>query len=134
MSALAADDPRVLRLDRRNQTARFTMNEPTIICPNCKSEIKLTESLAAPLIEATRVQFEHKVAEKEADVAKREAAISEQKAAIERAREAIDEQISQKLKAEREKIAAEEAKKARLILQTDTWNGKLKKSRICKRI
>ena len=24
--------------------------EPTIICPNCKTEIKLTESLAAPLI------------------------------------------------------------------------------------
>jgi hypothetical protein len=95
------------------------MNEPTIICPNCKSEIKLTESLAAPLIEATRQQFEHTIAEKEADIAKREAAISEQKAAIERAREAIDEQVSQKLKAEREKIAAEEAKKARLLLETD---------------
>ena len=30
------------------------MTEPTIICPNCKTEIKLTESLAAPLIEAVR--------------------------------------------------------------------------------
>ncbi|MGH6869184.1 MAG: DUF2130 domain-containing protein, partial [Methylocella sp.] len=68
------------------------MNEPTIICPNCKSEIKLTESLAAPLVEATRLQFEHKIAEKEAEVAAREAAIREQKAAI-------DEQVSQKLKA-----------------------------------
>ena len=27
------------------------MTEPTVICPNCKTEIKLTESLAAPLIE-----------------------------------------------------------------------------------
>jgi len=27
------------------------MTEPTIICPKCKTEIKLTESLAAPLIE-----------------------------------------------------------------------------------
>jgi hypothetical protein len=26
------------------------MTEPTIICPNCKTEIKLTESLAAPLL------------------------------------------------------------------------------------
>lgn len=25
------------------------MTEPTIICPNCKTEIKLTESLAPPL-------------------------------------------------------------------------------------
>jgi hypothetical protein len=95
------------------------MNEPTITCPNCKSEIKLTESLAAPLIEATRLQFEHTIAEKEAQIAKREAAVCEQKATIEKAREAIDEVVSQKLKAEREKIIAEEAKKARLILETD---------------
>jgi hypothetical protein len=106
-------------------TAGLTMNEPTITCPNCKSEIKLTESLAAPLIEATRLQFEHKIAEKEAEVAKREAAISDQKAAIEKAREAIDEQVSQRLKSEREKIVAEEAKKARLILGTDI-EGKAK--------
>jgi len=95
------------------------MNGPTITCPNCKSEIKLTESLAAPLIEATRLQFEHTIAEKEAQIAKREAAIYEQKAAIKKAREAIDEVVSQKLKAEREKIVTEEAKKARLILETD---------------
>ncbi|MGO9236595.1 MAG: DUF2130 domain-containing protein [Methylocella sp.] len=95
------------------------MNEPTITCPNCKSEIKLTESLAAPLIEATRLQFEHTIAEKEAQIAKREAAVCEHKAAIEKAREAIDEVVLQKLKAEREKIVTEEAKKARLILETD---------------
>jgi len=95
------------------------MNEPIITCPNCKTEIKLTESLAAPLIEATRLQFEHTIAEKEAQIAKREAAVCEQKATIEKAREAIDEVVSQKLKAEREKIIAEEAKKARLIFETD---------------
>jgi len=54
----------------------FTMNEPIITCPNCKTEIKLNESLAAPLIEATRLQFEHTIAEKEAQIAKREAAVS----------------------------------------------------------
>jgi hypothetical protein len=75
--------------------------------------------LAAPLIETTRLQFEHTIAEKEAQIAKREAAVCEQKATIEKAREAIDEVVSQKLKAEREKIIAEEAKKARLILETD---------------
>lgn len=32
------------------------MTEPTIVCPNCKTEIKLTESLAAPLIESTRAR------------------------------------------------------------------------------
>ena len=32
------------------------MTEQTIVCPNCKTEIKLTESLAAPLIEVVRKQ------------------------------------------------------------------------------
>ena len=99
--------------------ARPSMNEPTIICPNCKTEIKLTESLAAPLIEATRQRYEQKIAQKEADVANREAAIREQQAEITKAQDSIDEQVTAKLKPEREKIAAEEAKKARLILATD---------------
>ena len=34
------------------------MVEPTIICPSCKKEIKLTESLTAPVIEATRREME----------------------------------------------------------------------------
>ncbi len=51
---------------------RCIVTEPTIICPNCNSEIKLTESLAAPLIESTRKQFEQQLAQKDSDIAKRE--------------------------------------------------------------
>ena len=36
----------------------MSMTEPTITCPKCKEEIKLTESLASPLIESTRHEFE----------------------------------------------------------------------------
>lgn len=53
------------------------MTEPTIICPKCKTEIRLTESLAAPLIETTRKQFEQQLAQKDADVAKREQSMRE---------------------------------------------------------
>ena len=95
------------------------MNEPTIICPACKTEIKLTESLAAPLIEATRQQYELKIAKKEAEVTKREAALTEQKADLEKAKDAIDQQVEAKVNAERERIAAQEAKKARLLLAID---------------
>ncbi len=97
----------------------MVMNEPTIICPNCKAEIKLTESLAAPLIEATRQQYEQKIAQKEADVAKRETGIREQQADLTKARESIDEQVISRLKPEREKIVAEEFKRARLMMATD---------------
>ena len=48
------------------------MTEPTIICPNCETEIHLTESLAAPLLAATRRQFEQQLAEKDDNIAKRE--------------------------------------------------------------
>jgi len=51
------------------------MTEPTITCPSCKTQIKLTESLAAPLIEATRKQYEQQLAQKDANIAQREAAI-----------------------------------------------------------
>lgn len=95
------------------------MQEPTIACPKCHTEIKLTESLAAPLIEATRQQYERKIADKDAEVSKRETQIRTQLAELEKAKEAIDEQVTAKLKAEREKIAADEAKKARLALGTE---------------
>lgn len=51
------------------------MTEPTIICPNCKTEIPLTESLAAPLIAATRKQFEQELSQKDEEIAKREQGI-----------------------------------------------------------
>lgn len=95
------------------------MTEPTITCPNCKTDIKLTESLAAPLIQATREQYEQKIIRKEADVAKREAAIREQQADIVKAKETIDDQIAAQLKAAREKISVDEAKKARLFIAAD---------------
>ena len=95
------------------------MTEPTIRCPNCTSEIKLTESLAAPLIQATRQEFEAKLAQKEVDVSNREAALKAQQKSLEEAQKTLDDQVTSKLKTERASIAAEEAKKARLALASD---------------
>lgn len=53
------------------------MSEPTIIYPNCKTEIWLTESLAAPPIAATRQQFEQQLAQKDEDIAKCEQGFSD---------------------------------------------------------
>jgi hypothetical protein len=78
----------------------FRMNEPTITCPHCKAEIRLTESLAAPLIRATRAQYEKKIAEKEAEVARRESAIRAQRAELARAVESIEQQVTTRFKTE----------------------------------
>ena len=95
------------------------MADPTIICPSCKTEIKLTESLAAPLIESTRREYETRLAQKESDVAKRDAALREREEALSKAQQTIDDQVNEKVRSERAKIAADEAKKAKLALQND---------------
>ncbi len=81
------------------------VTEPTISCPNCRSEIKLTESLAAPIVEATRRDYERRIAQKEAECSRREASLAEQ--------------VEQRLNAERAALIAEESRKARMLLAAD---------------
>jgi hypothetical protein len=95
------------------------MAEPTIVCPQCKTEIKLTESLAAPLLESVRRDYEQRLVQKDNDVAKREAALTERAQSLEKAKAAIDQQVAQKLQLERGRIAAEEGQKAKLALGND---------------
>jgi hypothetical protein len=95
------------------------MAEPTIICPKCKNEIKLTESLAAPLIESTRLDFEKRLAQKDLDVAGREKSIQEREAALSKEKGSLEIQVNQRVQQERGKIAVEEAKKAKLALSND---------------
>lgn len=95
------------------------MTEPTITCPNCKTEIKLTESLAAPLIAATRRDYEQRLAKKDVDIANRETSLREREEAVAKAKETIDDQVAEKLLQERAKIAADEAKKAKIALAAD---------------
>jgi len=92
------------------------MAEPTVVCPQCKSEIKLTESLAAPLLESIKRDYEQRLAQKDADIAKREKTLHEHEAALQKQKESLDEQLAQKLRQEQTRIAAEEAKKAKLAL------------------
>ncbi len=99
------------------------MTEPTITCPNCKTEIKLTESLAAPLIAATRKQFEQQLAQKDSDIAKREQTMREKEKQLAEAKIKLDEQVAsqvaEQLAKDRARIAAEESKKAKLAAATD---------------
>lgn len=95
------------------------MTEPTIICPNCHTEIRLTESLAAPLLEASRRDFEKKLAQKDQQVAARETAMRERETALAAEREKFEEKVAQRLEADRRKIVEAEQKKARDRVQAD---------------
>ena len=94
------------------------MTDPTITCPNCKTEIKLTESLAAPLLASTRLAFEKQIAQKDSDMAAREAAMRAKEKSLADAKRDLDAQVADTvastLKSERIRVVAEESKKARL--------------------
>lgn len=97
----------------------MAMTEPTIVCPNCKTEIKLTESLAAPLVEATKKRYEQLLTEKDDAVSLKEKDIQLQKERVAQEREALDATVAEKLKSERKKIAEDEKRKAELSLSTE---------------
>jgi len=103
------------------------MTEPTITCPHCKIEIRLTESLAAPLIDATRKQFEQRLAQKDAEIAQREQGVREMEKQIAETKRTLNEQIADQvaaqLKSERARLIADEARKAK-----PAWPQKTKHS------
>ena len=95
------------------------MAEPTVFCPQCKSEIKLTESLAAPLLESVRRDYEQRLSRKDAEISKREKFLNERAESIEKTKQNLDHEIEQKLRSERARIIAEEAHKVKLAMGTD---------------
>jgi hypothetical protein len=92
--------------------------EPTITCPKCKTEFPLTESLAAPLIEATRQQFERKLSQKDEEIAQREQTVRDKEKQVLEEKRALEQQVtdkvSEQLKSERARVVEEESKKAKL--------------------
>jgi integrase len=82
--------------------------DPKITCANCKTEIRLTESLAAPLLAATRQQYEQQLLQKDEEVATREQGVREKEKQLLDARRTLDDQIANQVSAqlgtERERV------------------------------
>ena len=70
------------------------VSEAAITCPKCSHEFLLTESLAAPMIEAVRREYDQKLA-------------------------GFETEVAQRLDAERAKVVAEEAERARRTVALD---------------
>ncbi|OAF16607.1 DUF2130 domain-containing protein [Bradyrhizobium neotropicale] len=94
-------------------TAANAAHEPTLRCPNCNHEIRLTESLAAPLIEETRQRLQEQLANKDAEIVRKTEALRQEHEQLAQAREQFEDDIARRLAAERSQISAAEAKKAR---------------------
>ncbi|NOV29904.1 DUF2130 domain-containing protein [Methylomonas sp. ZR1] len=93
------------------------MTEATITCPNCSTQVPLTESLAAPLIAATRKQFEQQLQQKDQAIALREQGIKDREKQLAEAKRGLDdqvaEQVAKQLQAERQRVIEEETRKAK---------------------
>ena len=98
------------------------MTDPQIVCPNCRTEIRLTEQLAAPLIAETRRKFDQQLAAKEAEFGRREIKLKQAQDELAQARATIDEQVTAKLKSERAAIAQAEAARARQAVADEIGN------------
>ena len=92
------------------------MTDATIQCPNCKSEFKLTDQLAAPIVEAAKARYRDHLNSERAKIAEREAKVKTELLQLARDREAVDQLVEGRLEQERSRIAEDEARKARTKL------------------
>jgi hypothetical protein len=123
--------------------------EPALICPKCGESIKLTESLAAPLVAATKAQYEQQLAEQAKSFATEKKTIATQQEANERraaeleavaqkqqqeVAQAVQDGIAKQLVGERRRIAEQESARARQQvddeLKAERETGALQKERI----
>src|SRR6185312_7426888 len=84
---------------------------------------KLTERLAAPLLEATKKEFEAKLAARNAEIVAREETLRKESETLAADRAAlmrtVDDKVAEQLKADRARIVAEESRKAKLAAAAD---------------
>ena len=104
-------------------TAATANSGPVITCPKCGAEVKLTESLAAPMMDSMRKQFEERMADHDREVAAREQKIQARAQEVEIREQSIHENVSslfsEKLAAEKLAIAAREAETARSAVASE---------------
>ncbi len=95
------------------------MQEPTIKCPDCGTEIKLTDSLAGPLLDKTRQEFEDKLNAQKKAFQSREQALEAKEAALSASKASFEKQLEDRLNSERARISDQEKEKAKRALKSE---------------
>lgn len=102
------------------------MNQPTITCPHCTGEIKLTESLAGPMLADLQQRFEREAARKDAELDKERAKLKAEADRLQAAKADADKVLAERLATEREKLRVEAAASAKTLLAADMDEQKRK--------
>jgi hypothetical protein len=96
------------------------MNSFTIVCPNCKAQIPLSEAVTHQVHEQLEADFKQRQALCQKSLAEREEQLAQQQANIEKARLELDTHVAAKVAAERSKIAVAALAEAKLSLSVET--------------
>ena len=86
--------------------------EPMLSCPNCGEEIKLTESLAAPMVAAVEEKYQKQLAQKDKTIADKEAALAVELDELAAGREQLEARVREQVKEGHDRIRTEEVAKA----------------------
>src|SRR4051812_39957301 len=112
--------PRLERLlNFKTSLPRVGKPEAVLHCPNCNHAIKLTESLAAPLIEESRRGFQEQLAAKDAEMARRADALRQERDQLVRERDGPEDEIARRIGEERARIISQESRKARELVAAE---------------
>jgi hypothetical protein len=106
------------------KTTQPAANEQMVQCPQCGYEMKVTESLAAPLIAAVERKYQQQMRDQQTALAGREQEVANRAAAVQRQAEDVEkqaaaterqvaEQVRARLETERKQLALQEAERAR---------------------
>ncbi|QVL29889.1 DUF2130 domain-containing protein [Telmatocola sphagniphila] len=95
------------------------MNEPEIKCPNCNNSFKLNESLAAPLVESTRLKYEQERQKREKEYQVKEERLRKERDELLKLQSGIDDEVAERLKKEKTRISEEEAKRLKRLFEDD---------------
>jgi hypothetical protein len=94
--------------------------EQTVQCPQCGYEMKVTESLAAPLIAAVDRKYQQQIRDQQTAIAGREQEVANRSAELERqaldAERRMTEQVRARVDVERKQLAAQEVERAKQMV------------------
>ena len=92
---------------------------PVVNCPKCGAEVKLTESLAAPMMESFKKQYEERAETQKREMSKREQELQARAQQLDIHEKSIDEKVAKKLASEKETLTKHEAERARSIVAAE---------------
>lgn len=88
------------------------MADPRISCPHCNTEIKLTESLAAPLLAKTQADYEKRLKDQQNQFAARAEELLKRETEVAHAQANVEGLVSERLQKERQALIDQGAKLA----------------------